>query len=89
MALTSTPEQLHCVADGQTIEATGYLPARTTDDGYVPVAERAVCGACGFNEVGMTGCAPTLEDLAAPDEADVLLHVKVTADGLAVISTKA
>jgi hypothetical protein len=56
--------------------------------GTYPVSEDAVCGDCGFNAIGMSGCAPELDDLGASDEADVLLYVRRTDEGFDVVSTK-
>jgi hypothetical protein len=87
MELRSTPT-LRCSACGTEIEGAGYLPALERDDGYEPLADAAVCGACGYNEVGMMGCAPELGDLIDPDAADALLFVRVAADGVDVVSAK-
>jgi len=82
MDLLSTPGTLSCSECGAEIEDAGYLPATERASGYEPLAERAVCGACGFNEVGMRGCAPELDELTDPAPDDVLLYVQVTDAGL-------
>ncbi|RKD95411.1 hypothetical protein [Halopiger aswanensis] len=91
--LLSTPT-LSCSECGEPIEDAGYLPAVEREDedkdGYEPIADAAVCDACGFNEIGMMGCAPELEDVTDPDPNRVLLYVRVTDDGdaLEVVSAK-
>lgn len=87
MELVSTPT-LSCSACGDEIEDAGYVPATERDDGYEPVADAAVCDACGFNELGMMGCAPELEDVIDPEPDHVLLYVRVTDEGIDVVSAK-
>lgn len=88
MALVSTPESLYCAACGGEIEGAGYLPATERSDGYEPLADDAVCDACGFNDVGTTGCAPELDDVVDPGPDDGLLYVRVTDGGLEVVSAR-
>ena len=66
----------------------GYVPATERESGHEPAVEDAVCDACGFNEVGMMGCAPELDDVAESGAADVLLYVRRTDGGLEVVSVK-
>jgi hypothetical protein len=88
MHLRSTPETLACSACGDDIADAGYLPATEQDDGYEPHADAAVCDACGFNDVGMMGCAPELDDVIDPGPDDVLLYVRRTDDGVDVVRVK-
>lgn len=88
MELTSTPETLSCSECGERITDAGYLPATESEDGYEPRAEAAVCDACGFNAIGMMGCAPELDDVVDPGPDDVLLYVRRTDDGIEIVSTK-
>ncbi|WP_226482180.1 hypothetical protein [Natrinema amylolyticum] len=87
MELVSTPT-LYCAECGEEIEDTGYLPATERDGEYEPLSDAAVCEACGFNDVGMMGCAPELDDVIDPDPDDTLLYVRVTDEGLDVLGTK-
>ncbi|QLK24550.1 hypothetical protein HYG81_10475 [Natrinema zhouii] len=87
MELASTPT-LYCSECDAEIADAGYLPATERDGAYEPLADAAVCDACGFNEIGMMGCAPELDDVIDPDPDDVLLYVRVTDDGIDVVSTK-
>ncbi|WP_226006747.1 hypothetical protein [Natrinema salinisoli] len=87
MELVSTPT-LECSACGDQIEDTGYLPATERDDGYEPLADGAVCEACGFSEIGLMGCAPELDDVVDSGPDDILLYVRTTDDGIDVVSTK-
>lgn len=88
MELQPTPDALTCANCGDAITGAAYLPA--TEDGgvYRPSTEDAVCDACGFNDVGMMGCAPELADVTDAGPDDVLLYVKVTDDGIDVVSVK-
>lgn len=88
MRLDPTPPSLACSVCGATVDDAGYLPATEGDAGYRPLPDDAVCGTCGFNEVGMSGCAPELDDVADPGDGDVLLYVQRTADGFDVVSVK-
>jgi hypothetical protein len=88
MQLVSTPETLACTVCGDELATAGYLPARETDDGYEPMADSAVCDTCGFNEVGMLGCAPELGDVVDPEPNDVLLYVRRTEEGFEVVTAK-
>lgn len=87
MELVSTPE-LSCSACDEEIEETGYLPATERDGGYEPLADAAICGACGFNEIGMMGCAPELDDVIDPEPDDVLLYVRVIDGDIEVVTVK-
>ena len=89
MDLDSTPKRLDCSECGETIADAGYLPAAEGETGYEPRPDAAVCDACGFNEIGMQGCGPELDDVIESGAADVLLYVRRTDDGLEVLSTKA
>lgn len=86
MTLRSTPAVLTCVECEDEIADAGYLPATEYGDGYEPMPDEAVCGACGFNDIGMAGCAPELADVADPDTADVLLYIQPTDTGVEVVS---
>ena len=88
MELTSTPATPECSVCGDEVDDAGYLPAVERESGYEPQSEAAVCDACGFNEVGMMGCAPELDDVDGSGAADVLLYVRRTDDGLEVVSGK-
>ena len=88
MQLRSTPGTLVCSACGDEITGAGYLPAAERSDGYDPHSDAAVCDACGFNELGMMGCAPELADVVDPGPDDVLLYVRRTDDGVDVVSVK-
>ncbi|WP_339104128.1 hypothetical protein [Haloterrigena salinisoli] len=85
--LRSTPT-LTCSECSEPIADAGYLPAVERDDGYEPLADAAVCDACGFNEIGMMGCAPELDDVIDPEPDRALLYVTVTDDGVDVVSAK-
>lgn len=88
MQVDPTPEELHCAACGEAIDGEGYLPATDAGDAYDPHPGDAVCDACGFNDVGMMGCAPELSDVTDPGPDDVLLYVGVADDGLEVLRVK-
>ena len=88
MNLASAPESLDCSTCGEQITDEGYVPATEREAGYEPAVEDAVCDACGFNEVGMMGCAPELDDIDTTGAADVLLYVRRTDGGLEVVSVK-
>ena len=88
MELTSTPATPTCSVCGEKVADTGYLPAVERESGYEPRGEDAVCDACGFNEVGMIGCAPELNDVDESGTADVLLYVRRTDGDLEVVSIK-
>jgi len=82
------PESLVCVLCGDAVADAGYLPATDDNDVYRPHPNGAVCGACGFNEVGMTGCAPEVDDVTDPGPDDVLLYVQRVEGGFDVVSVK-
>ena len=88
MEFTSTPATTACSVCGDEVADTGYLPAVERESGYEPRGKDAVCDACGFNEVGMTGCAPELNDVDESGTADVLLYVRWTDGDLEVVSIK-
>ena len=88
MEFASTPAIPECSVCGEEFTEAGYLPAVERESGYEPRGEAAVCDACGFNEVGMMGCAPELHDVAESGAADVLLYVRRTDGGLEVVSVK-
>jgi len=80
------PTDLRCSVCGRSVDDAGYLSATERDAGYRPSPDDAVCGACGFNEVGMTGCAPDLDDVGG--DGDVLLYLERTDAGFDVVSVK-
>ena len=82
------PATTACSVCGEEFTEAGYLPAVERESGYEPRGEAAVCDACGFNEVGMMGCAPELNDVAESGTADVLLYVRRTDGDLEVVSGK-
>ena len=88
MEFTSTPATTACSVCSEEVADTGYLPAVERESGYEPRGEDAVCDACGFNKVGMMGCAPELDDVDGTGAADVLLYVRRTNGGLEVVSVK-
>lgn len=88
MDLVSTPTTLECSECGIEIEDAGYIPATESEDGYEPTPEAAICDSCGFNEVGMMGCAPTLDEVTQAGANDVLLYVTATHEGIAVVSAR-
>lgn len=88
MELVTSPTTLDCSECGSEIEDAGYLPATEREDGYEPTPEDAICDACGFNEVGMMGCAPTLDEVTKEGSNDVLLYVNAADGGFDVISVK-
>lgn len=88
MGLVSTPETLYCSECGEEIDDSGYLPATERDGGYEPLTDVAVCDACGYNTIGMMGCAPELDEVIDPNPDDVLLYVRKTDDGIEVVTTK-
>lgn len=88
MELVDAPSTLTCAECGEEVRDAGYLPATTGEDGYEPAVDDAVCDACGFNEVGMLGCAPELDEVTEPGPDDVLLYVRPTDGGIDVVSVK-
>lgn len=93
MELDPEPDSLTCAECGERVTDSGYLPARAGgDETYEPVPDGALCGSCGFNEVGFAGCAPELDDVRdetlAGETADTLLQITVTDDGIDVLSAK-
>lgn len=90
MELDPEPDSLTCAECGAAVAESGYLPAKEVgDETYEPVPEAALCGSCGFNEVGFAGCAPELDDvLDDATTADVLLQIRVTDSGVDVLSAK-
>lgn len=82
------PETLTCSECGEEVDDQGYLPATDDEGVYRPKTDLALCGACGFNEVGFAGCAPDLEEVVDPGPDDALLHVRVTDEGIDVVSSK-
>jgi len=86
--LQPSPESLTCSLCGTSIDDAGYLPATDRGATYEPIADEAVCGTCGFNEVGMAGCAPAVDDVTDPGPDAVLLYVQRTDDGFEVVSVK-
>lgn len=93
MELDPEPDSLTCAECGAAVTESGYLPAKEVgDETYEPVPEAALCGSCGFNEVGFAGCAPELDDVRddvlAGETADALLQIAVTDSGIDVLSAK-
>lgn len=88
MSLRPVPASLTCAVCGDDVTEAGYLPATDENDIYRPLPDDALCGSCGFNEVGMTGCAPESDEVFDPGPNDVLLYVERTADGFDVVSVK-
>lgn len=86
--LTSTPADLTCAACDDPISGAAYLPATETDEGYDPLPGAAVCDDCGYNAVGMQGCAPELAEVTDPGPDDVLLFVRRTDGGLEIVTVK-
>lgn len=88
MELSRISAPLQCVECRNQIDDDGYIPAVERDDEYELETEAALCASCGFGEVGMLGCAPTLDDLETNPENDVLLYVKMTDGEPELISTR-
>lgn len=88
MLLDESSDTLSCSVCGEDIDDTGYVPAIATDDDRDPVVADAVCGACGFADVGMTGCAPEFGEVGDPETADVLLFVRRTDGEFEIVSEK-
>jgi len=86
--LDPEPESLSCAVCGNAVDDAGYLPATDHGATYEPVPDEAVCGTCGFNEVGMAGCAPTVDDMFDSGPDGVLLYVQRTECGFDVVSVK-
>jgi len=72
---------LDCVRCGDAIDR-GYVTAGATADGYAMDEAGAVCDVCGWNEVGATGCAPTLADF---DGGDLLVRVEPVEGSIAPV----
>jgi len=87
-ALDPVPDSLTCAVCGDGVDDAGYLPATEGDGVYRPHPDDAVCGTCGFNEVGMLGCAPELEEVTDAGPGDALLYVTRTDEGFEVVSVK-
>ena len=87
-ALDSVPDSLTCAVCGDGVDDAGYLPATGEDGVYRPRPDGAVCGTCGFNEVGMLGCAPELDEVTDAGPGDALLYVTRTDEGFEVMSVK-
>jgi hypothetical protein len=98
MQLRSTSQPLNCSVCNDEITDIGYLAATVSKDEYKPNPQDAVCNACGFNQIGMMGCAPELADVTDFDSdsdsgsdqtpEQTLLHVRMTDNGISVISDK-
>jgi len=87
-SLDPVPESLTCAVCGDGVADTGYLPADEGDGVYHSHPDDAVCGTCGFNEVGMMGCAPELDEVTDAGTGDALLYVTRTDAGFEVASVK-
>lgn len=89
MELDPEPDSLTCAECGTTVAESGYLPATEVgEETYEPLPDMAVCGTCGFNELGFAGCAPEFGDLADPGSADTLLQIAVSDMGVDVLGAK-
>lgn len=77
IAAGDLPAEVDCASCGDAVEA-GYVPV----SGERPVTEAAVCRECGWNEVGMMGCAPTLSDFEVDAELTALVRVERGEAGL-------
>lgn len=88
MNLVSRPNTLSCSECGEDLEGAGYLPATDRGGAYEPLVDAAVCDACGFNSIGMMGCAPELDEVLDPGPDDVLLYVRLTDEGVELVSVK-
>lgn len=73
---------------GDDVVDAGYLPATDENGRYRPRTDDAVCGTCGFNDVGTMGCAPDLDAVTDAGDDDVLLYVERTAEGFDVVTVK-
>ena len=87
-ALDPVPDSLICAVCGDGVDDTGYLPATEGGGVYRPHPDDVVCGTCGFNEVGMLGCAPELDEVTDAGPVDALLYVTRTDEGFEVLSVK-
>ncbi|WP_049936622.1 hypothetical protein [Haloplanus natans] len=87
-SLDPAPLSLTCAVCGEEVDDAGYLPATEEDGAYRPHPDAAVCGPCGFNEVGMLGCAPELDEVADAGPEDALLYVTRVDEGFEVVSAK-
>jgi hypothetical protein len=81
------PASLEYSECGTTVEEIGYVPAEEGDGAYRSDLQNALCGACGFDAVGASGCALELGEVVDPSPEDLLLHVRVD-DGVEVLSAK-
>lgn len=88
MDIDTISAPLVCAVCEEELDETGYVPAIEGGEAAEPLLEDAVCGACGFSEVGMTGCAPALDEVDESGTGDVLLFVRRTDAGFEVVSTK-
>ena len=88
MDLASHPETLTCAECGSAIADAGYVPATERNGTYHPLVDAAVCDTCGFNGLGMTGCAPELDDVVDPGPDDTLLYIRLTDSDIEVVSSK-
>jgi len=86
--LDPVPASLTCAVCGAAVDDAGYLPATHRDGSYRPRSDDAVCGPCGFTDVGMSGCAPELDEVVDPGPDDVLLYVERSSEGFDVASVK-
>jgi len=88
VSLDPVPASLTCAVCDAAVDDVGYLPATDLGGSYRPHSDDVVCGACGFTDVGMSGCAPELDEVIAPGPDDVLLYVERTSEGFDVVSVK-
>lgn len=82
-AIRITELPLTCRSCGDEIEE-GYAAAVEQNGAYELQAAEAVCGRCGFNEIGFAGCAPTLTDL----DSDAAALVRFSLDGNSLGTTQ-
>ena len=80
MTLVSEPGTLDCAVRGDGIDS-GCPPVVGTDDGDEPLADATVRDACGFTAVGVSGCAPELDDVTDSSAADAFLRVRLAGEG--------
>ncbi|WP_048075468.1 hypothetical protein [Haloquadratum walsbyi] len=92
MNMRSASRPLNCSMCDEEITDVGYVPAKVIEDEYKPHTQDAVCGTCGFNQIGMMGCAPGLSDITDVDPDDepeqTLLHIRMKDDNIIVTNHK-
>jgi hypothetical protein len=88
MYLSLAQCSLNCSVCSQEITDVGYLPATVDENEYEPHPQNAVCDVCGFNKIGMEGCAPELTDIVDNKPQKSLLYIRIEDDEISVISEK-